>query len=93
MLGLYKEMVVASRSFKHSDPQWFLARVRQEFYKTNREPAERIKWFEVRAQPIFQLSSTQSPSFPSLHLTNSSLFNLSCLQKGQQLLQNKECIL
>lgn len=52
VLGLYKEMVVASRSFKHSDPQWFLARVRQEFYKTNREPAERIKWFEKGQQLI-----------------------------------------
>jgi hypothetical protein len=75
VLGLYKEMVVASRSFKHSDPQWFLARVRQEFYKTNREPAERIKWFEVRAQPIFQQPSTRLPlSHPCILQIPSSLF-------------------
>jgi hypothetical protein len=50
VLGLYKEMVKASRNFRLSDPQWFLRRVRQEFYKTDREPAERIKWFQVLAR-------------------------------------------
>jgi hypothetical protein len=72
VLGLYKEMVLASRSFQHSDPKWFLARVRQEFYKTDREPAERIKWFEV-----LRRTGTHHRPFPLLAVTMTSILRAS----------------